>query len=281
MHVQWICLAFLFMGCISWAEESTLFSLKPIPGMERADLYYVKTVPTPKAVLVLSPGCNGNGKELVENPIWQSFAKQQNLVLIGLSFASAAKDLHNGTGYYYVENGSGKLLLDGINKLFNSDLPILLYGFSGGAHFTSRFVEWKPERVISWCAYSAGWWDEPKKSDIMPPGIVACGENDERLGASLIYFKQGRAVGKPWLWIGIPYNGHSQNEKVDLFIREYFAAILKNGEKSEPIRTGLWVDIDKRNIAEAHVQQYPTVTAWLPDVKLLDMWSSLNRGLSR
>lgn len=276
MKPQWIGLVFLFT-CLSRADGPTRLSLEPSPGMTRADLYHVKTVRNPKAVLVLCPGCNGNGEWLVGDSIWQDFAKKENLGLVGLSFASEIKDIHNDQGYYYASNGSGKLLLNGINKLFGRDLPVLLYGFSGGAHFTSRFVEWKPERVIAWCAYSAGWWDEPKTSDIMPPGIVTCGDNDERLGASLIYFKQGRAVGKPWLWIGIPDNGHLPERRVESFIRDYFEAILQNRERLDPTRTGLWVDIDNQSVAEMNIiRQYPSITGWLPDAKLLDIWRSLN-----
>lgn len=255
----------------------TRLSLEPSPSIIRADLYHVEAIRNPKAVLVLCPGCNGNGEELVADPIWQAFAKKHNLGLVGLSFASEIKDIHNGKGYYYASNGSGKILLDGINKLFKRDLPILIYGFSGGAHFTARFVEWKPERVIAWCAYSAGWWDEPKPSDVMPPGIVACGESDDRLGASLIYFKQGRAAGKPWLWIGIPDNGHSPDRRIESFVRDYFEVILENRWKPDPTRTGLWVDIDKRSAAEMRfIRQYPSITGWLPDAKLLDIWRSLN-----
>lgn len=302
MKTQWIGLVFLFLTCLSRADVPTRLSLEPSPGMTRADLYYVKTVRNPKSVLVLCPGCNGNGEGLVNNPTWQEFAKKQNLGLVGLSFASEMKDIHNDQGYYYASNGSGKLLLNGINKLFGRDLPVLLYGFSGGAHFTSRFVEWKPERVIAWCAYSAGWWDEPKAAvpppklssgkastcadfyakpaagqQADPPGIVACGEDDERLGASLIYFKQGRAVGKPWLWIGIPANGHSPDKRVESFVKDYFEAILKNNDRLDPAKTGLWVDIDKRNPAEMNIiRQYPSITGWLPDAKLLNIWQSLN-----
>jgi len=270
-------LVFFLLACLSQAEVPVRLSLEPALGMARADLYHVKTVRNPKAVLVLCPGCNGNGEGLVNNPTWQEFAKKQNLVLVGISFASEMEDIHNGKGYYYASNGSGKILLDGIKKVFGHDLPILIYGFSGGAHFTSRFVEWKPERVLAWCAYSAGWWDEPKSSVIMPPGIIACGENDERLGASLIYFKQGRAVGKPWLWIGIPDNGHSPDKRVESFIRDYFEVILKNNDRLDPVKTGLWVDIDKRDPAEVNIiRQYPSITGWLPDSGLLDIWRSLN-----
>lgn len=277
MKTQWIGWIFLLLAYNSRAETPTRFSLEPALGMIRADIYHVETVRNPKAVLVLCPGCNGNGEGLVADPVWQAFARKHNLGLVGLSFASELKDIHNGEGYYYAHNGSGKILLDGISKLFNRDLPVLLYGFSGGAHFTSRFVEWKPERVITWCAYSAGWWDEPKPSGIMPPGIVACGESDERLGASLIYFKQGRAAGKPWLWIGIPNNGHSPNRRVESFVRDYFEVILQNRERLDPIRTGLWVDVDKRSAVEMYViRQFPSITGWLPDAGLLDIWRSLN-----
>ncbi len=269
--------AFLLSACLSEAEPLSRLSLNPATGMTRADLYHVETVRDPKAVLVLAPGCNGDGVELVSDSVWQAFAKKQHLGLVGLSFASEPKDLQNGTGYYYAAKGSGSILRDGITRLFGRDLPILLYGFSGGAQFTSRFVEWNPECVVAWCAYSAGWWDNPQASNVMPPGIVACGEGDQRLGASLVYFKQGRAVGKPWLWIGIPKTGHSPDASVESFMREYFVAILDSQGADSSTRAGLWVDIDRRSAAQAYiVRQYPSVTGWLPDAGLLDTWRSLN-----
>lgn len=268
-------LAGLFLCFVSaCAETPAMLSLKPAAGMTRAYIYYVKTVQNPKAVLALCPGCNGNGAGLVANPVWQAFAKENDLGLIGLSFASELSDIRNGKGYYYARYGSGDVLLSGVNELFGNELPVLLYGFSGGAHFTARFAEWKPERVMAWCAYSAGWWDKPEIADITPPGIVACGENDQRLGASLFYFKQGRAVGKPWLWIGIPGNGHSPDKRVESFIRDYFAVILKKSRDPGNATSGLWVDIDKQEPSQIRV---PPVTGWLPDAGLLDTWRLLNQ----
>ena len=45
--------------------------------------------------------------------------------------------------------------------------------FLGGAHFASRFEEWMPEKVIAWCAYSAGWWICPPRNAAAPAGIAA------------------------------------------------------------------------------------------------------------
>jgi hypothetical protein len=268
-------LLFLLSLCVCADEEIGILSLPLSKDINRADLYFAKVVQKPKAVLVLSPGCNGNGKYLLEDPDWRRFAETHSLSIIGLSFASDEEKLRNGRGYYYPEKGSGRLLLDGISKLFGGEMPILLYGFSGGAHFTSRFVEWKPERVISWCAYSAGWWDEPRQSSVMPPGIVACGEDDERLGSALSYFKQGRKLGKPWLWLGIPNNGHSPNKDVEKFVREYFSSILLEHCLASSSPVGVMVDIDKRDVASKDVLPFVSVTGWIPDVRLVSIWKTL------
>lgn len=259
--------------CLSQAEDIETIELKPGKHMIRADLHVLKVVKEPKAVLVLSPGYNGNGIHWIRRQQWQDFARDNDLALVGLSFASDQKKIPAGTGYYHASQESGELLLDGIRQAFGKNLPLLLYGYSGGAHFTSRFVEWKPERVISWCAYSAGWWDEPQPADVTPMGIVACGEEDPRLGASLIYFKQGRAAGKPWLWVGIPGNGHTPERRVEQFIREYFHEVLiqKNSK-------GLWVDIDSGEvISEKRALLEPSLSGWLPNVKLKVGWFSLLR----
>ena len=135
-------IAFLGMSLGSTnAAVVEFLHLAPASGMDRADLYYVAPINNPKAVLILSPGCNGNGESLIRSPAWQEFASEHHLGLVGLSFSSPEKAIHDGTGYYYASKGSGEKLLEGIRKIYGKDLPLLLYGFSGGAHFTSRFEE--------------------------------------------------------------------------------------------------------------------------------------------
>lgn len=269
---------FIFFICFTWASLYSIdiqrLSLPAPEGMERADLYYVK----PKhinAILVLSPGVNGNGKSYLESSLWVTFALKHNLGLIGISFASSRMANSTRQGYYYPHAGSGKLLLQGIRSIFGPrKYPLLLYGFSGGAHFTARFAEWCPERVLVWCAYSAMWWDNPSKNKFIPPGIIVCGENDPRLGASLIYFKQGRVLNKPWTWLSVPHNGHSQNLQAENFIRDYFASILKSHISSKDIiASGIIVDIDRKvQINHDFFRTSPTLTAWLPDIHIFDKW---------
>jgi pimeloyl-ACP methyl ester carboxylesterase len=255
------------------ADEVATLHLTPAPNMERADLYYTTPVGSPRAVLILAPGCNGSGETFLRSPPWQEFARRNKLGLVGLSFASPEKAIHDGTGYYYASKGSGAKLLEGIRKIYGQDLPLLLYGFSGGAHFTSRFEEWKPSRVLAWCAYSAGWWDLPQHHSANPPGIIACGDQDPRYGATLSYFKQGRAAEKPWLWVSLPKIGHQGSPALDQFVREYFSARLAGSpiffSSSDLISTalqgGIWADVDtKQTISNAEAEAQPSESAWLP-----------------
>lgn len=246
----------------------------PIPSeLTRADLYIVSEIPRPpRAVLVLCPGMNGDGSGLLTRE-WRDFARQHRLGLVGLSFASSSKDLESGKGYYYPSRGAGKSLLDGLRTAFGGDLPILIYGMSGGAHFASRFTEWKPQRVISWCAYTAGWWDHPRAAAANPPGIVACGDEDVRYGATLGYFLQGRAIGKPWTWVSLSKTGHQSSPVLDEFVRMYFSAILQQ----RPL-PGEWRDVDlKSPLDSKQVEKQPTLACWLPDDRVARDWIKIHQ----
>lgn len=267
-------MASTLIGGMAYASSPVRYSLVPVPGMTRAELVVVAHQ-NPAAVLVLAPGANGDGEALVMDAGWRRFAEEQRLMLVGLSFASEMDTIYDGTGYYYAAKGSGKLLLDAVDRLAGKRLPILLYGFSGGAHFTARFAEWKPGRVAAWCAYSIGWGDDPQPSVAMPTGMVACGEEDGLLGFSLTYFKKGRAIGRPWLWVGIPKNTHTQDSRVVFFAREYFAALLEGTQMSDEGRGG-WVDVEEKAVAGENLSLYhPTSIGWLPDMRLFPKWVAL------
>ncbi len=257
--------------------------------MIRADLYFAHTAANPRAVLLLCPGFNGNGEGLVRQPAWQEFARANGLALCAISFASPEEEILARRGYYQVSQGSGDVLLRGLRLGIGRDLPILSYGFSGGAHFTASLVNWKPEYVLGWCADSAAWWEEPSSHPAaVPPGIVACGDADAiRYGASLTYFAQGRALGRPWTWVSLGGTEHVWSAPLDQFVRAYFAALLRgtpatNGVlKVSRVASGFvggWRDVDtKQEISAGQASLQPTLACWLPDRSLGTLWSGLHR----
>ena len=101
---------------------------------------------------------------------------------------------------------------------------------------------------------------------------MACGDEDPRYGATLIYFKQGRAAGKPWQWVSLAKTGHQGSLELDEFVRKYFSAILSPAKAPS-----LWTDIDREekvSVFEQTVQ--PSLTGWLPSEKLFDEWKRIN-----
>lgn len=254
-----------------WGAGIQKYSFSPAPEMERADVYVAKTVQTPRAVLVLCPGRNGSGEGWVRQQAWQDFAKKNRLGLMGISFASADSVLDQWHGYTMASRGSGQVLLEAVRKIYGRDLPILLFGFSAGAVFTNEFVEWKPGRVVAWCA-CAGEGEDQSRHDNCPPGIIGCGEYDgSHYGATLSYFKQGRAFGKPWLWVSLPRMGHAISPLLEEFTRAYFHAILKKPKDS------CWVDVDRKEaLSPVEAIRIPSISAWLPDRKLLKNWREIH-----
>ena len=107
-------------------EEKLTLSLPLLSGMSRADLHFLKPTGEEKAVLILCPGHNGNGRFFLEDQAWVEFARKNQLGLVGLAFMSKGKNVHSRQFYYYAENGTGKLLLRGLKKIYGSEIPILL-----------------------------------------------------------------------------------------------------------------------------------------------------------
>ena len=227
-----------------------------------------------KAVLVLCPGMNQDGAFFLNESPWMDFAKAHKLGVIALAYKSAPDQMYGKArkGYYWPDQGSGDALLQAIEDTFGDELPILIYGFSGGAHFTSRFVEWEPERVVAWSAYSAQFWDSPQASETNPPGIVACGEYDGvRWHPSFSYFYEGRQQGKPWIWVSLPETGHYRHGAFEQFVRNFFVGVYADD------RTTTFADVESGELyktADETIQK--ELLAIFPNENLRDAWRNMH-----
>ena len=228
-----LCVIFsLLCGVGSAEQESHLITIEPTGEIERAELFVWKPEGKLKAAMIFCPGHNGSGESFVNNSDWRTFAAQNRIALVGLSFASPIRLTKQGKGYSHVERESGKILLAAIEKEFGrNNLPLLFYGYSAGARFSTSFLAWKPERVLSWCASGVGTWPDLPVAKEVTPGIVACGEFDAACyWSSLNYFQMGRKKGYPWAWISLAEIGHQQSQKLDDFVRAYFELVLSGAK---------------------------------------------------
>ncbi|MBO7721700.1 MAG: hypothetical protein J6T01_04750 [Kiritimatiellae bacterium] len=261
--------------CMTAAAGTVHSQLPPAEGVSAAAFDYLDDVPASAArgVVVLVPGCNGDGAALLEDRDWADFASSNKFILAALTFKSEIDDLKNEKGYYATEKGSGKIAESAIRAL-GPRLPVVMYGFSGGAHFTASFAERSAKFLRGWCAASFDAENrlEPVKSlssGHAPPGIVACGSEDNtRVGGALSYFYAGRELDRKWTWVEIDGIAHSRDQRFETFVRNWFAVVLKGGAK------GTWVDISGGD-APAGEPVPKTLKCWLPSESLRSSWAAL------
>src|SRR3954469_11468240 len=109
-----------------------------------------------RAVLVLVPGSNGDGRAMAEDTVWQAFAAKNNLAIVASRFTDKAHDQGYIEDYVNVSRGSGQALLDAIAHFAArsgrpelSSAPLLMWGMSAGGQFDYEMAVWKPEKVAA------------------------------------------------------------------------------------------------------------------------------------
>lgn len=188
----------------------------------------------PTAVLLLIPGYNGEGRGMLESGPWARFADEQHMVLVGPTFKTTPEEMHSGRGYYYPELWSGEATLKALEQIraktgVRND-KVFLFGFSAGAHFVHRFALWRPEKVAAFVAYSAGWWNAPKSTLRNTPGLIMCGEADERFEPTYAFFAQGRRLGLPLIWRSYSGIDHEVNPKAVKMAQAFLDFYARDGK---------------------------------------------------
>ena len=253
------------------AEREWEVSLEPTQGiLSSRFLVWTSSESIPSAVLVLCPGQNGDGAEFLAGREWKEFAVRHNLAIMVPHFVSNDGDLLAGKGYFRAELGSGHLLRLALKKCGWDNVPLLFYGFSGGAHFAMSFAAWQPERVLAFCAYSFAWWSPPPAS-LTCPALIVCGQADGvRYGSAFSYFQAGKREGKPWAWVSLEGQGHTPSVGLQSFVRDYFACVLKSSIREEVVVDNTTGNLLKDSPCDA------ITTSILPCGELHDPWRRIH-----
>ena len=116
-----------------------------------------------RAVLVLVPGSNGDGRPMAEDAFWQAFAAKHQLAIVACRFTDKPHEQAFLEDYVAVANGSGQALLGAVSALAKKSnhpeiatAPFLMWGMSAGGQVNYEFAAWKPERVIAFVVNKGG-----------------------------------------------------------------------------------------------------------------------------
>ena len=264
-------------------------------------LWLPDDVETVRAVLVLVPGSNGDGRDQVEAPFWQQLAARHGLALLGVYLTDKRHEDMFIEHYIEVTAGSGRAFLDALTRLGEmaghselANAPLLLWGMSAGGEFNYELALWKPERVIGFVVnkgsiyYSALASEEARQV----PGLFFVGENDLVFRNDIIrgIYSINRRARALWALVEEPDVAHEvarSREMAALFYEELIALRLPatpGGSQTTALRPLKLSDgfvcepsSNRCGAAEdAPERRYPT--AWLPTERLAGAWRAVTMG---
>jgi poly(3-hydroxybutyrate) depolymerase len=254
-------------------------------------LWVPANVPTVRAVLVLVPGSNGDGRAMAQDSVWQAFAARNKLAIVACRFTDKPHDQSFIEEYVDVSRGSGQALLDVLGTLAGrsrhpeiASAPLLLWGMSAGGQFDYEFTAWKPERVIAFIVNKGGIYYTalaPRAARDVP-AILFTGGNDleQRIETITGIFAVNRRGGALWALAEEPGVAHVVGKSRDVsmvFFEDALAARLGDDGRLKAVaeRSGLAGDMKSKTFGPIpdKLPAYPV--SWLLSERTARAWADL------
>lgn len=250
-----------------------------------------------RGVVILMPGSNSDGRAMVNEPLWQSFAKKHGFALVGAYFTDRQHDQAFIENYVNASQGSGQALLDALKKFARrshhpelATAPLLLWGVSAGGEFNYEFTAWKPERVLAFVVNKGGIYYTaltPSAARAVP-ALIFAGKKDlpSRTATLAGLFALNRRAGALWALVEEPDAGHTFEQSQILSLLFFDEVLsLRLGDQATTIKpvteaAGYRSDLRSGNFVAADNQPgVDATTAWLPTKKVAEAWQKIVRGV--
>jgi poly(3-hydroxybutyrate) depolymerase len=271
-------------------------SVPPGANFDKAQfrLWMPRDVPRVRAVLVLVPGSNGDGRAMAEDSVWQAFAAKNRLAIVACCFTDKRHDQGFIEEYVDVARGSGQALFDALAKFAGrskhaelASAPLLLWGMSAGGQFDYELTAWHPERVAAFVVNKGGIYYTALTSRAARavPGMLFIGGKDleQRVATITGLFAVNRRGGALWALALEPGVAHVVGKSRDVsmpFFEDVLAARLDDSGALEPMveSTGLMGDLKTKDFGPIpdKAPNYPT--SWLPSERVARAWRAMETG---
>jgi poly(3-hydroxybutyrate) depolymerase len=246
-----------------------------------------------RAVLVLVPGSNGDGRAMAEDTTWQNFAARNKLAIVACRFTDKPHEQNFIEDYVNVSQGSGQALLDGLSHLAAraghpeiASAPLLFWGMSAGGEFNYEFAAWKPERVVAFVVNKGGIYYSaltPRATREVPALLFIGGKDlESRVNTITGLFAVNRRGGALWALTEEPGAAHVVGRSRDMSIIFFDEVLpLRLGEAAGTLKPlaesagfiGDFKSKTTRAVADSATPNYPT--AWLPTARVARAWQAM------
>lgn len=252
-------------------------------------LFVPEGLKTIRAIIALTPGLDGDGRGMANDPAWQALAERTQSALLACSMKGSS-----GGSYYEPEKWSGKVFLEALKKLAAesdhpeiADAPIALWGHSAGGQFNFNFANWKPERTVAFAANKGGYYgDTIRPATRKVPALWILGQNDSEVRVKNITdrYEKGRKSGALWALVPEPNEGHGLGRSRDLgmvFIEETLATRIDSLGKLQPAdpAQGWLGNLETKTVEKfSGTDSGSKKLSWLPGEATAQLWVEVIGG---
>jgi dienelactone hydrolase len=293
--MQTLILAFILMASAQAPSRTIDETVPPGSNYDKAEfrLWLPEGIASVRAVVIMTPGSNGDGRPQVEEAGWQAFAVKNSVALVGCRFTDKPHEQAFIEEYVNVSRGSGKALETALSAFAErskhpelATAPLLLWGMSAGGQFNYEFVGWKPERVAAFVVNKGGIY----YSALLPrearnvPGILFIGgkDLDSRISTITGLFALNRRGGALWALANEPEAAHVVGRSLEL-ARMFFEDVL-SARRAATLRLvsekdGFVADLKTKTFqAAGTAAPVDHSTAWLPTERVARAWQAMETG---
>ncbi len=288
----------LVCGCYPAAAATLDVSIASGANFDKAEfrLWLPDGAGPVRALAILVPGSNGDGRAQVDDPFWQQFATKQRVGLVGVRLTDKPHDQMFIEHYVDVSKGSGQALLEALasfatqsNHAEIAAAPLLLWGMSAGGEFNYEFAAWKPDRVVAFIVNKGNVYYTALAPDTARrvPGLLFTGEKDLafRVDAIAGLFAINRRAGALWGYAQEPGVGHEvahSREFAVVLFEEMLAARLGGDGHLKPLdeKSGFLADARTQTVQPVGETKPPSnyPVSWLPTARVARAWQAVIAG---
>ena len=293
-NLYYLFLLFLLFSINSFGQNVFEDSIINGGNFEKAAfrLWVNKDIKTIKGIIVLVPGSNHDGRDMVNDTTWQNLALRHDFALLACYYKDKPHDNMAIEEYVDVQKGSGQALVD-ILQVFSKTTqypelefaPLALWGMSAGGEFNYEFACWNPERVIAFVVNKGGVYYSAlaSKATWEVPGIFFIGSEDSPYRNNIVkgLFSINRRFGAKWIFVEETNVAH-EFEKSKEFSQFYFDIIIPLRVSEDKVNSSY---VLKRITTKGYIGissthqvlpdnglKYSEFTSWFPNLKIAEKW---------
>jgi pimeloyl-ACP methyl ester carboxylesterase len=196
----------------------------------------IKKARPPRALLLLAPGWNGDGRHLASDPNWQDLARRLDAAIVAVNLRTEIRGDADIRRYHRADQGSGAVLVRALETFARdsrrpelASLPWFACGHSAGGQWAYGLANVYPERTAAFAAIKGGVYETPfDPRSRAVPGLFIIGENNETFRAVAIttLFERERQAGALWAVAWEANSGHELGRGAEL-ARAWFHEVAK------------------------------------------------------